>query len=102
MIAIVDIAGKQIKVEENGEYYVPLTKAEPEADLEFDKVLLVADQSGTKVGAPYVNDVKVKAKALEHVKDDKILVLHKKRRKGYQKLNGHRQPLTKIQVTKIG
>jgi large subunit ribosomal protein L21 len=101
MIAVVDISGQQFKVTENKKYYVPRLKQEPESEITFDQVLLVSDGSKTKIGSPVVKGAKVIAKVLEHTKDDKVLVFKKKRRKGYRKLNGHRQQLTRIEVTQI-
>jgi len=102
MLAVVDILGQQFKVEENKKYYVPLMKEEPESEISLDKVMLLIDENGTKIGKPYLNDVKVQAKVLNHIKDDKVWVFKKKRRTGYEKLNGHRQRLTQIEITKIG
>jgi large subunit ribosomal protein L21 len=102
MIAVVDILGQQFKVTENTKYYVPRLRNEPESEVTFDQVLLLSDGKETKVGSPLVKGARVTAKVLEHTKDDKVLVFKKKRRKGYQKLNGHRQQLTRIEVTKIG
>ena len=102
MFAVVDIAGQQFKVEENNKYYVPKLKVEPETDITFDRVLMLSDENQTKVGAPLVAGVTVVAKVLEHVKDDKVIVFKKKRRKSYRRLKGHRQQLTRIEVTKIG
>ena len=102
MIAVVDILGQQFKVTENTKYYVPRLRQEPESEVTFDQVLLLSDGEKTKVGSPLVKGAKVTAKVLEHTKDNKVLVFKKKKRKGYQKMNGHRQQLTKIEVTKIG
>jgi large subunit ribosomal protein L21 len=102
MFAVVDIAGQQFKVEENAKYYVPRLEAEPESEVSFDSVLVLFDGKKTQVGAPSVDKVKVTAKVLEHLKDDKVLVFKKKRRKNYQVKRGHRQQLTRIEVTKIG
>jgi len=103
MIAVVDIAGQQFKVSENGKYYVPRLKDEVDTEIVLDKVLLVTSGEGTtKVGTPYVGDAKVHAKVIAHLKDDKVIVFKKKRRTGYQKSNGHRQHLTRIQIVKIG
>ena len=72
------------------------------ADVEFDKVLLVADGEAVKVGTPYVEGAIVKATVLDDdAKADKVLVFKKIRRKGFQKLNGHRQKLTKIKINAI-
>ena len=102
MFAVVDISGQQFKVTENTKYYVPRLTDAPNKTITLKNVLLLSDESGTQVGNPYVSGVKVKAKVLEHVKDDKVLVFKKKRRTGYEKKNGHRQALTRIEVTKIG
>ncbi|MBK7497538.1 MAG: 50S ribosomal protein L21 [Ignavibacteriales bacterium] len=102
MFAVVDILGQQFKVSENTKYYVPRLKQEPESEVTFDQVLLLSDGKETKVGSPVVKGAKVTAKVLSHLKDDKVLVFKKKRRKGYRKLNGHRQQLTRIEVTQIG
>ncbi|HQK98131.1 MAG TPA: 50S ribosomal protein L21, partial [Bacteroidia bacterium] len=67
----------------------------------FDQVLLVGNNGSVKVGAPTVSGAKVTAKVISHVKGDKVLIFKKKRRKGYQKLNGHRQSFTKIQIESI-
>lgn len=102
MFAVVDILGQQFKVTENGKYYVPKLKAETESEVTFDKVMLFSDGKDTKVGTPTVSEISVKAKVLEHLKDDKVIVFKKKRRKSYRVFNGHRQQLTRIEVTKIG
>ncbi len=102
MFAVVNIAGQQFKVSENNTYYVPHLSVEPEKEVTFDKVLLVDTDKEIKIGNPSVDGIKVTARVLEHIKDDKVIVFKKKRRKGYKKKNGHRQQLTKIEVTKIG
>ena len=102
MFAVVDILGQQFKVSENTKYYVPRLKQEPESEVTFDQVLLLSDGKETKVGSPVVKGAKVTAKVLSHLKDEKVIVFKKKRRKGYRKLNGHRQQLTRIEVTQIG
>jgi large subunit ribosomal protein L21 len=102
MYAVVDIAGQQFKVEENTKYYVPRLDAELESDVSFDSVLLLSDDKETKIGTPTVDGAKVTAKVLEHLKDDKIIVFKKKRRKSYKVKRGHKQHLTRIEITKIG
>lgn len=102
MYAIVDIAGQQFKVEAGSEIFVQRLADAKGADVEFKKVLLVADDASVKVGTPYVDGAVVKATVLaDDVKADKVLVFKKIRRKGFQKLNGHRQKLTKIKVNEI-
>ena len=71
------------------------------AVVDFDKVLLVDNDGSIKVGTPVVDGAKVSAKVLAQVKGDKVMVFKKKRRKGYQKMNGHRQQFTQIQIEKI-
>ena len=102
MYAIVDIAGQQFKVEAGNEIFVNRLAAANGADVEFDKVLLVAGDAGVKVGTPYVDGAVVKATVIDdNVKADKVLVFKKSRRKGFQKCNGHRQKLTKIKINGI-
>jgi large subunit ribosomal protein L21 len=101
MYAIVEIAGQQMKVEKGRKIYVHrLENAEGETVV-FDKVLLVDNEGAVKVGTPVVEGASVTASVVEHVKGDKVLVFKKKRRKGYQKMNGHRQFLTKIQIEEV-
>lgn len=102
MYAIVDIAGQQFKVEAGSEIFVQrLPQAKGEA-VEFDKVLLLDDEGKVKVGAPYVEGAVVKATVLaDDARADKVIVFKKIRRKGFQKLNGHRQRLSKIKIDAI-
>jgi large subunit ribosomal protein L21 len=101
MYAIVEIGGQQFKIQKDQKLFVNLLEEEAGSDLEFARVLLLADGDSIQVGTPVVEGAKVKAKVLAQVKADKVLVFKKKRRKGYQKLNGHRQPLTQIQIEEI-
>ena len=103
MYAIVEINGQQFKAEAGKKLFVQhIQGIENGSDVEFDKVLLV-DKDGTiTVGAPTVEGAKVVAQVLSAlVKGDKVLVFHKKRRKGYRKLNGHRQQFTEISIKEI-
>ena len=102
MFAVVNIAGQQFKVSENSTYYVPKLSKELNKNITFKEVLVLNDDKNIQVGSPLIKGAKVTAKVLEHLKDDKVIVFKKKRRKGYRKFNGHRQQLTKIEVTKIG
>ena len=101
MYAIVDIAGQQFKVEKDQKLFVHRLEGEEGKKLSFDQVLLIDTGSKVSVGDPVVKGAAVSAKILSHVKGDKVLVFKKKRRKGYQKLNGHRQYLTQIQIESI-
>jgi large subunit ribosomal protein L21 len=75
--------------------------AEEGSKVAFDKVLLMNDSGKINVGAPVIIGAKVTAKVLEHLKDDKVIVFKKKRRKGYKVKNGHRQHLTKLEIQNI-
>ena len=101
MYAIVTIAGQQFKVEKDRKIFVHRLAAEEGSSVEFDEVLLVEDESGIKVGAPTLQGAKVTAKVLSHLKGEKVIVFNKKRRKNYQKMNGHRQYLSQIQIEGI-
>ena len=101
MYAIVDIAGQQFKVEKDQKLYVHRLEVEEGKKVSFDKVLLIDTGKKVAVGDPVVKGATVDAKVIAHMKGDKVLVFKKKRRKGYQKLNGHRQYLTQIQIEAI-
>ncbi|MEM6644350.1 MAG: 50S ribosomal protein L21, partial [Bacteroidota bacterium] len=98
MYAIVDIAGKQFRAEKDKFLYAPLMQDEEGAEVNLDKVLLVDNDGKVKVGAPTVKGAKVTAKVLSHVKDDKVIVFKKKRRKGFKVKNGHRQQFSKLLI----
>ena len=101
MYAIVEIAGQQFKVERGVKVYVHRLDASEGAKVEFDKVLLVDNGGKVQIGTPSIDGAKVAATVLSHLKGDKVIVFKKKRRKGYQKSNGHRQQLTQILVQGI-
>ena len=100
MYAIVNIAGKQFKVEENQQIIVHRLEGEEGKELSFKDVLLVDNDGKLKTGSP-IKGASVSAKIVSHVRGDKVLVFKKKRRKGYEKKNGHRQDLTRIQIGTI-
>ena len=100
MYAIVEIGGHQYKVAENDTLFVDKQNVEGNK-LSFDRVLLVKEDSGVKIGNPVVIGAEITATLLDTVKADKVLVFKKKRRKGYQKLNGHRQVMSQIQIDSI-
>ncbi len=101
MYAIVDIAGQQFKVEKDRKLYVHRLKGEENSSMSFDKILLLENDGQVKVGTPVVEGASVKVKILKHLKDDKVIVFKKKRRKGYKVKNGHRQYLTQVVVEEI-
>ncbi len=97
------INGQQFKVEEGKKLYVNhMDGAEAGQTVEFDSVLLVDNGSEVKVGLPTVEGAKVVCEVLSPmVKGDKVLVFHKKRRKGYRKLNGYRHQFTEVAVKQV-
>ncbi len=101
MYVIVDIQGQQFKVEQDQKLFVHRINAEEGSQVEFEKVMLIDNEGDVTVGTPVVDGAKVVVEVLSHVKGDKVLVFKKKRRKGYRKLNGHRQQLSEIQVKEI-
>ena len=101
MYAIVNIAGQQFKVEKDQSLFVHRLLGEEGKKVDFDDILLVDDEGKITVGTPSIKGAKVSAKIVSHLKGDKVLVFKKKRRKGYKKMNGHRQYLTQIHIEKI-
>ncbi len=98
MYAIVEIAGKQYRVQKDQKLYVPRLAAEVGATIDVERILLFSGDGGVKVGAPTVAGVSATLKVLGHVRADKVIVFKKKRRKGYRVKNGHRQPYTQIGI----
>ncbi len=101
MYVIVEIAGQQFKAEKGRKLYVNRLKGDENSLLSFDKVLLIDNDGQVKVGSPVVEGASVNVKILRHLKDDKVIVFKKKRRKGYKVKNGHRQYLTQILIEDI-
>ncbi len=102
MYAIVEILGQQFKIEEGRRVYVHrMENAERGSQIEINDVMLIEKDGNITVGAPTIEGAKVVAEVLSHVRGDKVLVFHKKRRKGYRKLNGHRQCFTEILIKSI-
>jgi len=101
MYAIVDIAGQQFKVEKDTKVFAHRLEGKEGSKVTFDKVLLIDEKGKVTVGAPTVAGASVSAKIVSHLKDGKVIVFKKKRRKGYQKQNGHRQALTELLIEGI-
>ena len=101
MYAIVNIAGQQFKVERGQKVFVHRLKANEGADVEFNNVLLIDNGGKVSVGSPAIDGAKVAASVVQHVRGDKVLIFKKKRRKGFQKLTGHRQDFTQILIQGI-
>ena len=101
MYAIVEIAGQQFKVQKDQKIYVHRLNAEAGDKLSFDRVMLVDNGGRVTIGAPAIEGASVSAEVNSHVKGDTVIVFRKKRRKGYQKQNGHRQSFTSLTITGI-
>jgi large subunit ribosomal protein L21 len=101
MYAVVDVAGNQFKVEEGDRIRVSRLSAEAGEKLTFDRVLLIGGNGDTRVGVPQVEGASVEASVLCHGRAQKVVVFKMKRRKGYRRKNGHRQPYTDIKIDKI-
>lgn len=101
MYAIINISGKQYKAISGSRLRVPKQDGDLGKVLTFDKVLLTNDGKNTEIGNPTIKGVSVTATIINHGRDKKILVYKKKRRKGYQRKNGHRQWYTEIEFNSI-
>ena len=101
MYAIVEISGKQFKVEKKQKLFVNRLDVAEGKKISFDNVLMLNDGSKSSIGTPNVSGVQVDAKVLKHLKSDKVIVFKKKRRKGYKVRNGHRQAITEIEISDI-
>ena len=101
MYAIVEISGKQFKVEKKQKLFVNRLDVAEGKKISFDNVLMVNDGSKPSVGTPNISGVQVEAKILKHLKSEKVIVFKKKRRKGYKVRNGHRQAITEIEISDI-
>jgi large subunit ribosomal protein L21 len=99
--AIVQSGGRQFRVEPQVTVRIPKVDAPVGSKIELDRVLLVGDGSTLRVGKPHLAGAKVLAEVTSQGREAKIIVFHKKRRKRYQKKNGHRQPFTEIRVQNI-
>ena len=101
MYAIVEIAGKQFKVAQDQKIFVNRLQNEEGSEVSFDTVMLKDNDGDITVGQPYISGASVKATVVQHLKGKKVLVFKKIRRKGYQKMNGHRDYLTQIKINSI-
>lgn len=101
MYAVIETGGKQYKVSEGDTIFVEKLGVEEGEAVTFDKVLVVADGENVKVGAPLVEGAKVEAKVVKNGKAKKIYVFKMKRKKNYRRKKGHRQPFTKVEISKI-
>ena len=101
MFAIIETGGKQYKVEKGS--ILEIEKLELNADdkVEIDKVVLIVDGDNMKLGTPYIDGDFAEVKVIEQTKGDKIFVYKMKAKKNYQKKQGHRQKLTKVEILNI-
>ena len=101
MFAVIKTGGKQYKVAKDDVIRVEKLPGESGQVIEFAEVLMLGDEAGATVGSPLVDGATVTATVLEQIRDDKIIVFKKKRRKKYRRTAGHRQSLTVLRVTDI-
>ena len=101
MYAIIATGGKQYRVSEGDVIYIEKIDAEVDSTVSFD-VLLVGNEGDVKVGTPVVEGVKVEGKVVGQIRGEKIIVFKHKAKKNYRRKQGHRQPYTKVEITKIG
>jgi large subunit ribosomal protein L21 len=101
MYAIVQTGGKQYKVEAGDQVKVEKLKGEPGDKVDFDKVLAIGSSEGINLGQPFIKDASVTATIIRTARDRKIIVFKKKRRKAYDKRQGHRQWYTLLKIQGI-
>ena len=101
MIAIVETGGKQYKVAEGKYVDVELLDAEEGDSVELDKILMIIDGENSKVGQPYIEGAKITGKILKNDRAKKVIVYKMRRKKGYHRKNGHRQPFSRLMVENI-
>ncbi|TDP52305.1 large subunit ribosomal protein L21 [Aminicella lysinilytica] len=102
MYAVIETGGKQYRVQEGDIITIEKLDAEAGKKVEFDKVLVLSDDNGLKVGTPYVEGAKVVGKVVENGKGQKIVIFKYKNKKDYRKKQGHRQPYTMVEINDLG
>ena len=102
MYAIIETGGKQYRVQNGDQIVVEKLGVEAGETVVFDKVLVVGEGEGVKVGAPYVEGTTVEGKVVENGKGKKVIIFKYKAKKDYRKKQGHRQPYTLVEITAIG
>lgn len=101
MYAVIETGGKQYKVEEGDVLNVEKLDVEAGDHVTIDKVLVLSDESGVKVGTPYVEGASVEADVVENGKAQKVVIFKYKSKKDYRKKQGHRQPYTKLEIKSV-
>ena len=99
--AIFETGGKQYRVKEGDEIYIERLDSEADDKVTFGNVLAITSDNNSKIGAPYIEGAKIEASVVKNGKSKKIIVYKMRRRKGYRRKQGHRQPYTKISIEKI-
>ena len=102
MYAVVKTSGKQYKVAVGEKLNVEQIPAELDSQIELTEVLMIADGDKLTVGTPTIAGAKVVAKVVEHGRGEKVRIFKMRRRKHYQKRQGHRQNYTRIEIVSIG
>lgn len=101
MYAVIKTGGKQYRVSQGDVLHIEKLPGEVGSKVELSEVLAVGQGEGIKVGAPTVSGASVVAEIVEQGREKKVLIFKKKRRKGYSKKQGHRQPFTSIKIQEI-
>ena len=101
MYAIIATGGKQYRVSEGDVIYIEKIDAQVDSTVSFD-VLQMGNDGDVKIGTPVVEGVKVEGKVVGQIRGEKIVVYKYKSKKNYRRKQGHRQPYTKVEITKIG
>jgi large subunit ribosomal protein L21 len=100
--AVIGTGGKQYRVKAGDTLKVEILEGEAGSSVTLDQVLALSDGTDLKIGTPLVKGAKVVAEIVERTKGPKVVAYKKKRRKGYSRKVGHRQPLTVLRVTSVG
>lgn len=101
MYAVIEVGGKQYRVDQGDRIRVEKCGAEPGDVITIDKVIMLGKDSGPVVGAPYVDGASVSAKVVENGKEDKVIIFKYRRKKNYRKFRGHRQMYTDLAIESI-
>jgi len=97
-LAVIETGGKQYLVQPGQKIKIEKIDGEPNAEVFFDRVLLMADEDDLKIGKPYIENQKIPAKILEQKRDKKITIIKFKPKTRYRKKQGHRQYYTKVEI----
>ena len=101
MYAVIQSGGKQYRVKSGEQVRVEMLVAEVGAAVSFDRVLMLGEGDGARVGAPFVDGAAVKATVVSHGRGEKIRIFKLRRRKHFQKSQGHRQSYTEVRIDEI-